>query len=118
MTSIHLCAIFHQLNNNDTNLDFDWVSIGFTHTHTHVWLGEQVINLLMAIQENSPVFVQSSIEKILDILRNQSELYSTSSTGLPASGNTPTSVKPDDQVTTDLFTGLITVSHCLTPIDW
>ncbi|RWS28415.1 high affinity cAMP-specific and IBMX-insensitive 3':5'-cyclic phosphodiesterase 8B-like isoform X3 [Leptotrombidium deliense] len=60
----------------------------------------KVINILMATQENSPVFVAQALDKVLDILRG-SELYSPPITGFQQPN------KEDDQVTSDLFTGLI-----------
>lgn len=62
---------------------------------------EQVINILMATQENSPVLVAQALDKVLEILKN-SELYS------PQFPNQQT--KPDDQMASDLVSGLISVS--------
>lgn len=54
----------------------------------------------MATQENSPAFVAQALEKVLEILRS-SELYSPQFPGQQT--------KPDDQMTSDLVSGLITV---------
>jgi len=54
----------------------------------------------MATQENSPVFVAQALDKVLEILKN-SELYSP---------QFPTQqTKPDDQMASDLVSGLISV---------
>ena len=55
----------------------------------------------MATQENSPVLVAQALDKVLEILKN-SELYS------PQFPNQQT--KPDDQMASDLVSGLISVS--------
>lgn len=60
----------------------------------------------MATQENSPVFVSQALDKVLDILKN-SELY------LPQLQQQHQSIQ-DDQTTSDLFSGLITVSQPIT----
>lgn len=56
----------------------------------------------MATQENSPVFVAQTLAQVVDMLRT-TELYSPTLPGFNTS-------KTDDQLTTDLFTGLIQVS--------
>jgi len=56
----------------------------------------------MATQENSPVFVAQTLAQVVDMLRT-TELYSPSFAGFNTS-------KTDDQLTNDLFTGLIHVS--------
>ncbi|XP_054160608.1 high affinity cAMP-specific and IBMX-insensitive 3',5'-cyclic phosphodiesterase 8B-like isoform X2 [Oppia nitens] len=58
----------------------------------------KVINILMATQENSPVFVAQALDKVLEILKN-SELYS------PQFPNKES--KPDDQMASDLVSGLM-----------
>ena len=54
----------------------------------------------MATQENSPVFVAQALDKVLEILKN-SELYS------PQFPNQQS--RPDDQMASELVSGLISV---------
>lgn len=58
----------------------------------------------MATQKNSPVFVAQALEKVLEILKN-SELYSPEFDKFPTQTN--------DQMTSDLISGLISVSNFL-----
>ncbi|CAN8011497.1 unnamed protein product, partial [Ixodes pacificus] len=62
----------------------------------------KVINMLVATQENSPVFVVQALDRVLEILRS-TELYN------PQLG--VGQGKSEDQMTSDLVSGLITVSH-------
>ncbi|CAG2101684.1 unnamed protein product [Medioppia subpectinata] len=63
-----------------------------------MFLNPKVINILMATQENSPVFVAQALDKVLEILKN-SELY------CPQFPNQQT--KTDDQTANDLVSGLM-----------
>jgi high affinity cAMP-specific and IBMX-insensitive 3',5'-cyclic phosphodiesterase 8 len=54
----------------------------------------------MATQENSPVFVAQALDKVLEILKN-SELYSPQFSTQQKN--------PDDQMASDLVSGLISV---------
>lgn len=58
--------------------------------------------MLVATQENSPVFVVQALDRVLEILRS-TELYN------PQLG--VGQGKSEDQMTSDLVSGLITVSH-------
>lgn len=59
----------------------------------------KVINMLLATQENSPIFVAQALDRALDILRS-TELYSPQFPGLQQ-------VRAEDQITSDLVTGLV-----------
>ena len=61
----------------------------------------QVINILIAIKESGPSFLAPTLEKAIDILKN-SEIF------LPQLQ----SFKPDDQLTSELVSSLISVSVC------
>ena len=61
----------------------------------------QVINIINAAQENSPVTVAQALDRVLEILRS-SELYNPQLT--------TQQVKEEDQMTTDLVGGLMHVS--------
>lgn len=65
----------------------------------------QVINIINAAQESSPVTVAEALERVLEILRT-TELYSPQLAS-----------KEDDPHTNDLVGGLMNVRHryCLTP---
>ena len=63
----------------------------------------QVINMINAAQESSSLTVAQALEKVVDILRT-SELYAPY---LP-----PQLGREDDQMTTDLVGGLVSVSSC------
>ncbi|XP_053210897.1 high affinity cAMP-specific and IBMX-insensitive 3',5'-cyclic phosphodiesterase 8A-like isoform X2 [Panonychus citri] len=58
-----------------------------------------VMNVLMATQENSPILLAQTLEKVVEILKN-TDVHSPTLTGFPPS-------KADDQLTNDLLTGLI-----------
>ncbi|XP_067144564.1 LOW QUALITY PROTEIN: high affinity cAMP-specific and IBMX-insensitive 3',5'-cyclic phosphodiesterase 8B-like [Centruroides vittatus] len=60
----------------------------------------KVINMLLATQENSPIFVAQALDRALEILRS-TELYSPQFPGLQQ-------VRAEDQITSDLVTGLVT----------
>lgn len=62
----------------------------------------KVINMILATQEQSPLFVVQALDRVLDILRS-AELYSPQFAGLHPN-------RPDDQVASDLFSGLISNS--------
>ncbi|XP_053210898.1 high affinity cAMP-specific and IBMX-insensitive 3',5'-cyclic phosphodiesterase 8A-like isoform X3 [Panonychus citri] len=57
------------------------------------------MNVLMATQENSPILLAQTLEKVVEILKN-TDVHSPTLTGFPPS-------KADDQLTNDLLTGLI-----------
>ncbi len=61
----------------------------------------KVINIINAAQENSPITVVQALDRVLEILRS-SELYNPQLTSQQ--------VKEEDQMTTDLVGGLMTVS--------
>ena len=60
----------------------------------------QVINIINAAQQNSPLTVVEALDRVLEILR-QTDLYSPNLN--------PHQVKEDDQMTTDLVGGLMTM---------
>ncbi|GFU39456.1 high affinity cAMP-specific and IBMX-insensitive 3',5'-cyclic phosphodiesterase 8B [Trichonephila clavipes] len=62
----------------------------------------KVINMILATQEHSPLFVVQALDRVLDILRS-TDIYSPQFTGFRQN-------HPDDQVASDLFSGLISNS--------
>ncbi|XP_055925456.1 high affinity cAMP-specific and IBMX-insensitive 3',5'-cyclic phosphodiesterase 8B-like isoform X6 [Argiope bruennichi] len=62
----------------------------------------KVINMILATQEHSPLFVVQALDRVLDILRS-TDIYSPQFTGLRQN-------QADDQVASDLFSGLISNS--------
>lgn len=72
----------------------------YTHRLPPMLLLFQVINIINAAQENSPITVVQALDKVLDILRT-SELYSPYFTQ---------QMKEEDQMTSDLVGGLMSVS--------
>lgn len=60
----------------------------------------KVISLITAAQENSPIYIAQTLDKVLEILRS-SELYS------PQFVN---AVRVEDAMATDLLGGLLAVS--------
>ena len=61
----------------------------------------QVINMILATQEHSPLFVVQALDRVLDILRS-TDIYSPQFTGLRQN-------HAEDQVASDLFSGLVSV---------
>ncbi|XP_035226454.1 high affinity cAMP-specific and IBMX-insensitive 3',5'-cyclic phosphodiesterase 8B-like isoform X2 [Stegodyphus dumicola] len=59
----------------------------------------KVINMILATQEHSPLFVAQALDRVLDILRS-TDIYSPQFTGLRQN-------HAEDQVASDLFSGLI-----------
>lgn len=72
----------------------DFASVGENSVHF-----EQVINIINAAQENSPLTVAEALERVLEILRS-AELYSPQLAS-----------KDDDPHTNDLVGGLMSVRH-------
>ncbi|XP_042895335.1 high affinity cAMP-specific and IBMX-insensitive 3',5'-cyclic phosphodiesterase 8B isoform X2 [Parasteatoda tepidariorum] len=62
----------------------------------------KVINMILATQEHSPLFVVQALDRVLDILRS-TDIYSPQFTGLKQN-------HVEDQVASDLFSGLISNS--------
>ncbi|GIY52704.1 hypothetical protein CDAR_280472 [Caerostris darwini] len=62
----------------------------------------KVINMILATQEHSPLFVVQALDRVLDILRS-TDIYSPQFTGIRQN-------HADDSVASDLFSGLISNS--------
>ena len=67
----------------------------------HLLVVLKVINIINAAQENSPVTVVQALDSVLEILRS-SELYNPQLSSQQ--------VREEDQVTSDLVGGLMSVS--------
>lgn len=61
--------------------------------------------MILATQEHSPLFVVQALDRVLDILRS-TDIYSPQFTGLKQN-------HAEDQVASDLFSGLISVCFTL-----
>lgn len=84
------------------------ITIYLVHSFNLFVVYSQVINIINAAQENSPITVVQALDKVLEILQT-SQLYS------------PHFVQPmkeGDTMTSDLVGGLVSVSSLTTKTNW